>query len=353
MSPAIAPPLRRDAVRLLSIDPRTGALVDHPFGDLATLLRAGDLLVVNDAATLPASLSGTGPDGAPIELRLVTRIDGARWRAVVFGAGDWHQRTEDRPAPPTLAVGDRLALGDVGATVGATVGAIDARSERLVDVRFDVQGPALVDAIYRHGRPVQYSHLRVDLDLWDVQTVYAARPWAVEMPSAGRPLTLGMLRQLADAGVRIATLTHAAGLSATGDDGLDAMLPLPERYDIPASTVAALEATRAEGGRVIAVGTTVVRALESSAAAHGGRVAAGEACATLVLGPGFVPRVVDGLLSGMHERTESHYRLLGAFAPAATLQAALEHAIASGYRTHEFGDTCLVLSGVDSNPSRL
>lgn len=341
MSPAIAPPARRDAVRLLVIDPSADSVSDHAFAELPALLRADDLLVLNDAATLPASLTGTDSAGHPLEIRLVAPIDAHRWRVIVFGAGDWHQRTEDRPAPPPLRVSERLRFGDLQAEVVAH----DPRSERLVELRFDREGPALASALYRHGRPVQYSHLHVDLDLWDVQTVYAARPWAMEMPSAGRPLTLKALAELRARGIAIATLTHAAGLSATGDPALDAVLPLPERYEIPTATVDAIDRARTCGGRIVAVGTTVVRAIESSALAHQGRVVAGGAEATLVLGPGYRPRVVDGIVSGMHEPTESHFRLLGAFAPHALLTRASAHAAERGYRTHEFGDTCLVLPG--------
>ncbi len=127
------------------------------------------------------------------------------------------------------------------------------------------RGDALWAALYREGRPVQYSYLAHDLPLWAVQTVYAARPWAFEMPSAGRPLSWEILLALRRKGVRWASLTHAAGLSSTGDPAIDAALPLAERYDIPAATVRAVADTRARGGRVIAVGTTVVRALEGAA----------------------------------------------------------------------------------------
>src|SRR6185503_15959730 len=106
------------------------------------------------------------------------------------------------------------------------------------------------------GRPVQYSYLEGPLELWHVQTLYAGRPWAAEQPSAGRPLTASVLRALEESGVRLAALTHAAGISSTGDAALDALLPLPERYEIPAATVAAIARARAGGGRVIAIGTT-------------------------------------------------------------------------------------------------
>jgi S-adenosylmethionine:tRNA ribosyltransferase-isomerase len=158
------------------------------------------------------------------------------------------------------------------------------------------------------------------------------------MPSAGRPLTWGLLAALRARGVRLAALTHAAGLSASGDPTLDAALPLPERYDLPESTAQAVRDARAPGGRVVAVGTTVVRALEG-AARNGLR--AGEGVAELRIGPGFEPRVVNAVLSGMHEAGESHYELLRALVPDELLRRAAE--AASDYLAHEFGDSCLVL----------
>ena len=207
------------------------------------------------------------------------------------------------------------------------------------------RGDALWAALYRVGRPVQYSHLAHDLPLWAVQTVYAARPWSFEMPSAGRPLSWQTLLALRRKGVRWAALTHAAGLSATGDPALDAALPLPERYDIPAATVRAVEETRARGGRVVAVGTTVVRALEGAAASGGGVLRAGAGVTDLRITPAFRPRVVEGVLSGAHAATESHFQLLAAFAGHALLDAAADHAERAGFLTHELGDSMLVLRG--------
>jgi S-adenosylmethionine:tRNA ribosyltransferase-isomerase len=218
-------------------------------------------------------------------------------------------------------------------------------------IRFDREGDALWGALYRHARPVQYSYLAHPLPLWAVQTVYAARPWALEMPSAGRPLSWEILLALRRNGVRWAALTHAAGLSATGDLAIDAALPLPERYDIPAATVSAIDETRARGGRVIAVGTTVVRALEGAAAkvAAGATTArvlpAGPGTTDLRIGPGFRPHIADGVLSGTHAAGESHHALLAAFAPGDLLDAALAYAERTGFQTHELGDAMLVLPG--------
>jgi len=344
MRPARTYPDRRDDVRLLVIDPaaRDGlGLYETRTPALPDLLAPGDLLVVNDAATLPASLRGADEAGRPIEARLVAARGDGRFAAVLLGAGDWHTRTEDRPAPPATAEGTRLAFG----TLGATVGRRSALSPRLVDLRFDRQGDALWTALYREGRPVQYSHLAHDLPLWAVQTVYAARPWAFEMPSAGRPLSWEILLGLRRRGVRWAALTHAAGLSATGDPALDAALPLAEAFEIPAATARAVAEARARGGRVVAVGTTVVRALEGAAARNGGAVRAGRGETDLRIAPAFRPRVVDGVLSGAHAATESHFQLLAAFAGADLLAAAAAHAERAGFLTHELGDSMLVLPG--------
>jgi S-adenosylmethionine:tRNA ribosyltransferase-isomerase len=265
---------------------------------------------------------------------------GGRWPAVLFGAGSWRERTEDRPAPPRLAPGDRIAFAD--GTLAAEVIAVSPLSPRLVELRFDREGDALWAALYRLGRPVQYSYLRGPLALWHVQTAYGARPWAVEMPPAGRPLRLPLLRELQHRGIAVASLSHASGLSSTGDPALDAALPFPERSDVPAAAVAAVVRARTAGGRVVAVGTSVVRALEGRAA-EGDPLRPGPGTTGLRITPGYPLRIVDGLLTGLHEPGESHFELLQAFAPAALLEAAVRQAGASGYLGHEFGDLSLIL----------
>ena len=294
MRPAHTYPTRRDDVRLLVIDPRrppAPACARPARPSLPELLDAGDLLVVNDAATLPASLEGHDDAGRALEARLVSAADGPaddgeRFWAVLFGAGDWRQRTEDRPAP-ARAPGGRAAPVRPPRTPRSS----RARPPRRASSssRFDRRGDALWAALYAHGRPVQYAYLAHDLPLWAVQTVYAARPWAFEMPSAGRPLSWEILLALRRKGVRWASLTHAAGLSATGDPALDAALPLPERFDIPAATVRAVTETRARGGRVVAVGTTVVRALEGARRPRRRRLRAGGGVTDLRITPDLPP----------------------------------------------------------------
>jgi S-adenosylmethionine:tRNA ribosyltransferase-isomerase len=375
--------------RLLVLDPRAGDWRDARVRDLPRHLSAGDLLVVNDAATVPASLSAVTARGEPVEVRLAAHLgdepEGTkspnggsgqhpvlarreRWRAVLLGAGDWHTRTEHRAAPPPVGRGERLRIAPelevvveeldpmrprllVVRFLGDLRGPVRCDSHRLGDLREPVRcdshralkGAALWAALYRHGRPVQYAHVDRALDLWHVQTPFASRPWAVEMPSAGRPLTWALLGELRARGVRLASLTHAAGLSSTGDPAIDAALPLPERFDVPAATVRAIAETHRAGRRVVAAGTTVVRALEGSARMNGGELLPGEGTTDLRIDASFRPRIVDGLLTGLHELGSSHRQLMQAFAPEPLLALAWTHAEERGYQDHEFGDVCLVL----------
>ena len=338
---SVAPPyplateeVDRHAVRLVVLARGEGRAALHRFAELPTLLAPGDLIVVNDAATLPASLAGRTTAGEPFELRLSAPVDGRRLTGVLLGRGDWRTRTEDRPPPPRLRPGEPVRVGGLAATVTAIDGRrVEVGAAAAVTGDEDVDRAALWHALYASAAPVQYAHRRAPLALWTVQTAYAARPWAVEMPSAGRPLTWDTLLALRRRGVGVAALTHAAGLGSTGD----AALPWPERYEVPARTALAIAAARSAGGRVIAIGTTVVRALEAS----GGRAGAG--VATLRLDGGSALRVVDGLVSGLHVPGESHFELLRAFAPPALLERGLDLARAHGLSGHELGDACLLL----------
>jgi S-adenosylmethionine:tRNA ribosyltransferase-isomerase len=338
---ATAPRADPRTTRLLRIDPSRDAFETGTIGDLRTLLRAGDLFVVNDAATLPASLLGVDGTGAAVEARLAGCDGDGSWRAVLFGDGDWRRRTEDRAPPPRLAPGDAIHFDGLDASIAAVADA----TPRLVTLRFGAQGDDLWRALYRAGRPVQYSYADRPFPLWEMQTAYAARPWAVEPPSAGFALTWDLLLDLRRGGVGIARVTHAAGLSSTGDEALDALLPLAERYAIPPETVRAVDEARARGGRVVAAGTTVTRALEGAAAARDGRLVAGQGVTTLRLDATTRRAVVDAILTGVHETATSHFALLEAFAPRALLVRAHAFSEREGFRTHEFGDTVLVLGG--------
>jgi S-adenosylmethionine:tRNA ribosyltransferase-isomerase len=328
------------AGRLLVVDTRTG--LRHLSRErLVDVLRSGDLVVANDAATLPASLHGTHVrSGEPVEVRLAGRrsisTDTTDFTAVVFGAGDFHTRTEDRPLPPALQPGDVLALGPLSATITGIEG-----HSRLISLCFSGSPDDVWSGIARHGRPVQYAHVQTPLALWDVWTPIASPPVAFEPPSAGFALDWRTIAALRAHDIGFATITHAAGLSSTGDVELDTRLPFDEPYEVPVSTADAIARTRTRGGRIVAIGTTVVRALEHSAM-RDGIVHAGRAIATGRLGAGTPLRVVDAILTGIHEPGTSHYELLRAFADDVTLSAADEELSANGYRRHEFGDSVLV-----------
>ncbi|OWK40795.1 S-adenosylmethionine:tRNA ribosyltransferase-isomerase [Fimbriiglobus ruber] len=336
-SPVQRPPL----AKLLVVD-RFGAMTHAVRSALVEFLRPGDLVVANDAATLPASLQGVHVrSGEPVEVRLAGRRslaadDVRQFVAVVFGAGDYHARTEDRPPPPVLDPGDRLTLSPLVATVERRLG-----HARLVGLRFDGTPDAIWAGLARHGRPIQYAHMPVPLALWDVWTPVAGPPVAFESPSAGFALDWHVLEGFRARGVGFATLTHAAGISSTGDPELDRRLPFDEPYHIPAATALAVRLTRARGSRVVAIGTTVVRALEHAALADG-RVRAGDGVATQRIGAATRLCVADAILSGTHEPDTSHYELLRAFAADAVLDRVNVALQAGDYRTHEFGDSVFI-----------
>jgi S-adenosylmethionine:tRNA ribosyltransferase-isomerase len=342
MSPATAPRPAKD-LRVLVVEGDTGAMSVVASGDLATLFRPGDVVVVNDAATLPASLAARTAQGDAVELRLVSRaLHGGDqcWTVALLGAGDWRTRTEDRPPPSPVLVGDRLFVGE---RLVATVVERHAESARLVDVELSVRsgragGAAEVwSELYRVGRPVQYAYMSEPLALWDVQNVYGGRPWAVEMPSAGRVFRAETLLELRRRAVELVQVTHAAGLSSVGDEAIDTRLPLPERYEVPEATWRAIARARSRGGRVVAVGTSVVRALES--AALSGKAAG---VTDLHIGPATPRAVVDAVLTGVHDVDTSHFRLLLAFADHDVLGRVQERAEREGLLGHEMGDACLV-----------
>lgn len=328
--------------KLLVVDSQRN-ITHVPRSAFVEFLRPNDLVIANDAATLPASLSGVHEQtGEPIEVRLAGRpsldpMDVTRFSAVVFGEGDFHMRTEDRPLPPLMQSGHTLLLGPLRATVELLLG-----HPRLVSLAFNGTPDEVWAGLASHGRPIQYSHMQTSLELWDVWTRIAGLPVAFEPPSASFILDWHVLSTIREHRANFATITHAAGISSTGDPDLDRLLPFDEPYRIPATTARAVEVARRREGRVIAVGTSVVRALED-AATEAGHLRIGEGLAKGRIGPSTRLRVVDAILSGTHEPGTSHYELLRAFLEDSTLQKATAELAARGYRTHEFGDSVLIL----------
>jgi S-adenosylmethionine:tRNA ribosyltransferase-isomerase len=327
--------------RLLVVDAQ-GQISHHAAADLPRFIGRDDVIIANDAATLPASLAGIHQrTGRSIEVRLAGRTSLApqavrRFIVVVFGEGDYHTLTERRHDPPRLWPDDRLTLVTLDARVVRVLS-----HPRLIEIVFDAVPRAIWECLSRYATPIQYAHVAEPLEICDTWTAIANQPVAFEAPSAGFILDWATVRQIKSRGARFATITHAAGLSSTGDPELDRLLPFDEPYEIPASTAALIADAQRKGRRVIAVGTTVVRALEHSAWRHG-YVAAGPDLATNRIGPTTSLRIVDGILSGMHERASSHYDLLRAFQADDSLDRMSVEAERHDYRSHEFGDAVFV-----------
>jgi len=337
MIAARLPVQRPSNAKVLFVDGQ-GNIEHHARSEFADLLRPGDVVVANDAATLPASLFGQHSlTGRRIEVRLAGRdsLDEIRqFSAVVFGEGDFHTPTEDRSKPPKLKSGDRLKLGRLRGIVVRSLS-----HPRLILLQFEGSLREIWEGLARHGRPIQYAHVQTPLAVWDTWTPIAGPPVAFEAPSAGFTLDWSMLASMSARKIRFGTITHAAGLSSTGDPELDALLPLPEPYRISRSTALMIKRAQKSGRRIIAIGTTVARALEHTAAMFDGVVPPGERLATQRLDASSKLRIVDAILSGTHERGTSHHELLRAFVDDQTL-GRIDHALnARDYHTHEFGDS--------------
>ena len=318
--------IARDDVRLLVVTP---VGVSHRrFRDLPQLLEAGDLVVVNTSATLPAALLADHEDRRPARVHLSGWLDAARWIVEV-------RRADNRGPDLTVAVSELLHLPG-GLTVRLLRPHPDSASARLwlVAVTPPTEPVAYLGV---HGRPIAYGHLTDGFPLSAHQTVYADQPGSAEMPSAGRPFTAELLMRLMAAGITVAPLTLHAGVSSPEFHEP----PAPERYSVPLSTARLVATTRRAGRRVVAVGTTVVRALETVGA--GGDVQGGDGWTDLVLGPDRPTRVVDGLITGLHPPEASHLLLLEAVAGPQMVADAYAAAVDRGYLWHEFGDSMIFL----------
>ncbi|HEY6190400.1 MAG TPA: S-adenosylmethionine:tRNA ribosyltransferase-isomerase [Pyrinomonadaceae bacterium] len=326
--------LARDHVRLMVIE-RASRKVEHTrFDRLGQYLRRGDLLVFNTSRTLPASLQAcAAPVGPCIEIRLAEHLPDDSWLALLLC-----QRGD--PFSCGLRAGMQVVF-DEGLT--ATVAERDERIPRLWRLRFSKTGTELINVLYRLGRPVRYEYVSAPWDLDYYQTVYAKEPGSAEMPSAGRAFTWRLLFDLKRQGIEMAYLVLHTTISSYMDDELDALHPASEEeYFINQTTAEKINAAREQGGRVIAVGTTVVRALESVADEQG-RIQAGHGYTQLRITAAHKLKAADGLLTGLHEPEASHLDLLAAFLPAEQIREAYEEAVRLGYLWHEFGDLNLIV----------
>ncbi|MGY1812695.1 S-adenosylmethionine:tRNA ribosyltransferase-isomerase [Blastococcus sp. SYSU D00820] len=329
---ATAPPeqrgLPRDGVRLMTVRP--GGIAHRVFRDLPDALEPGDLVVVNTSATLPARLDVLRLDGRRVPLHVSTTLDDGDWVVELRRPGN---------TGPDLGVEPGSVVGlPGGAVLRLLAGYPDpARASRLWRARPDppTDLPALLAA---SGRPIGYRYLRGEVALADAQNVYATEPGSAENASAGRPFTDRLLVRLMARGVAVVPLVLHAGVSSPELHEP----PAPERFAVPEATARLVTSTRDAGRRVVAVGTTVTRALEAATGEDGGtRPAAG--WTDLVLGPDRPARVVTGLLTGLHAPEASHLRLLEAVAGPALVERAYAAAVAERYLWHEYGDTMLFL----------
>ena len=329
----------RDGVRMMVSRPFAPP-ADHTVRDLPTVLRPGDLLVVNTSGTLPAAVDARRPDGSAAALHVSTPLPGLGGPDAA-AAGLWLVELR-RPAPTATGPFPDDVTGEMLRLPGGGTAELLSRypgSRRLWIAALRLPRP-LAAYLAQHGRPIRYAHVGRDWPLAAYQTVYATEAGSAEMPSAGRPLTPRLITDLVAHGVGVTPLVLHAGVSSLEDHEL----PPPEPYRVPAETAARVNATRAGGGRVVAVGTTVVRALETVAdergVAHPGR-----GWADTVVTPERGVRVVDGLLTGWHEPRASHLLILEALAGRPLLEEAYAAAVGRGYLWHEFGDLHLLLPG--------
>lgn len=330
-APAEARGSRRDATRLLVARP--DHVVHAHFHDLADHLVAGDLVVVNNSATVAAQADARSTRHGAVVAHAAAPLDDGTWVVEIRTAPDAARAVLD--AQP----GDRLTLS------GATLDLLEpyprdgssptGAGNRLWRARTTGD---LARTMSRHGRPISYGYLDRAYPLEAYQTIFGAVPGSAEMPSAARPFTADLVARLVSRGIGVAPITLHTGVSS--QEAGEA--PQPERFEVSPSTASAVNAVRAGGGRVVAVGTTVTRALES-AVDHSGRVVARSGWTERVVTPADPPRVVTGLVSGWHDPAASHLLLVEAVAGRGLAQTAYDEAVAGGYLWHEFGDAALFL----------
>lgn len=325
--------LTRDGVRLLAATP--DGLAQATFADIGHFLRPGDLLVVNTSATIAAAADGSRADGQLVTAHFSTALDDGTWLIELRLNSATRDRVRD--AYP----GETIALPS-GASLTLLHRYPEADSDRLWAVHVTTgsvtSDGAVGDYLARHGRPIRYSYVPDPWPLTAYQSVFSRDPGSAEMPSAGRPFTGDLVASLIAAGVMFAPITLHTGVAS-----LEAHeAPLPERFTVPELTATLVNLAKSRGHRVVAVGTTCTRAIES-AADESGTVHAAGGWTDLVLGADRPARVVNGLVTGWHDPEASHLALLQAVAGPQLVDAAYAEAERSGYLWHEFGDSCLLL----------
>jgi S-adenosylmethionine:tRNA ribosyltransferase-isomerase len=335
--PAEARGLARDGVRMVVGYRGAMRAARRAFTDIADVLTPQDLLVVNNSGTLPAALSGRLADGRPVALHVSSAEPDARGAYLV----ELRRPAEDGGAATYYAPEDSPARA--GLVVGLPARARTELTERFTDrlwyARISLpRGLSLVAYLAWHGKAIRYGYVDREWPIEAYQTVFATVPGSSEMPSAARPFTPAVVAEIERRGTRIAPITLHTGVASP--EAHEA--PYAERFTVPAETAELVARTRRDGGRVVAVGTTVVRALES-AVDRRGRIRAADGWTDLVITPERGVHAVDGLLTGWHEPRASHLLMLEAVAGRPLLDLCYAEAISGGYLWHEFGDVNLLL----------
>jgi S-adenosylmethionine:tRNA ribosyltransferase-isomerase len=325
--------MTRDAVRMLVASRGDGSLVHSHFSELPRHLAEGDLVVLNTSGTLAAEIDGTGPDRLAVQVHLSTQLPAGLWTVEVRRHGRAYLEAAAGSAIE-LTGGGRVTLltpyspGPGGLGVRLWVSVLDTPETP----------ETLHTYLARFGRPIRYGYVSGHYPISAYQNVYVTEPGSAEMPSAGRPFTPEVLTRLVAKGVGIAPL-----LLHTGVASLEANEPpYAEYFRVSSATAHRVNDTRRSGGRVIAIGTTVVRALETVVDEHG-HVHPGEGWTETVITPEHPVRSIDGFLTGWHEPEASHLAMLEAIAGRPLLEASYAAALAEGYLWHEFGDVHLIL----------
>jgi S-adenosylmethionine:tRNA ribosyltransferase-isomerase len=322
---------RRDQVRLLVSD-GDAAPVHTRFHALGELLRAGDLVVVNTSATVPAAVDARMPDGDPVVVHFSGELPGGALLVEV------RQPADGTTVPRVLAAPVELDLVGFGRVQLHTRFA-DSRRLWLATATL-TDDLSLLDLLDAHGRPIRYRHVPREWPIEAYQTVFAREPGSVEMPSAARPFSTRLVTDLVRRGIGVAPLVLHTGVSSLEGEER----PYPERYQVPRATATAIDTTRQNGGRVIAIGTTVVRAL-ATVTDERGTVHPGRGWTDVMVTADTPVRSVDGLVTGWHEPESTHLMMLESFTGRDALSAAYTAALDGGYLWHEFGDSHLILRG--------
>ena len=341
-SPPEARGLSRDAVRLMVAHRFDGRLEHRYFTDLPAILEPGDVVVVNTSATLPAALPATTRSGEPAALHLSGRLPGGLWVVELrhrfrrrAGPDVWDTKPWLDAEPGTVV--DLPGGGTAQLRVAASAELVGTGRVRLWIATVDLP-EGLLAYLARHGRPIRYSYVTDDWPVSSYQTVFAEVPGSAEMPSAARPFSAQVTTRLVSRGVTVAPFVLHCGVSSPESHEP----PAPEWFRVPAVTARHVNAAHQLGHRVIAVGTTAVRALETVADDRG-EVHPAEGWTELVIDAGRNIRSVDGLITGWHEPGASHLSLLQAVAGPDLVAASYAEALAGGYLWHEFGDSHLIL----------